>query len=122
KRQTEDRLKAGPDYGSGLAELDWHDSADSYIVTDELGTPVHPEWYSDEFARILRKAQLPKIRLHDARHTTFSLMEKAGVPVSVISKWAGHHDSAFTMRAYVHASEEDLEAGAETLARIYELG
>jgi hypothetical protein len=29
-------------------------------------------------------------------------MEKAGVPISIISKWAGHYDSSFTMKTYVH--------------------
>jgi len=36
------------------------------------------------------RAGLRKISLHDSRHTTLSLMEKAKVPISVISKWAGH--------------------------------
>jgi hypothetical protein len=25
-------------------------------------------------------------------------MEKAGVPISIISRWAGHYDAAFTMK------------------------
>ena len=29
------------------------------------GTPVHPEWYSDEFGRLLRRAGLRPITLHD---------------------------------------------------------
>ena len=53
------------------------------------------------------------------RHTTLSLMEKAGVPISIVSKWAGHYDAAFTMKTYVHASDEDLQQGARTLARIH---
>jgi hypothetical protein len=27
-------------------------------------------------------------------------MEHAGVPISIISKWAGHYDSAFTQKTY----------------------
>lgn len=38
-------------------------------------------------------------------------MEHAGVPISIISKWAGHYDSAFTQKTYVHASDEDLQRG-----------
>lgn len=94
---------------------------DVHVVTDELGTPVYPEWCADEFARLLRRAKLPRIRLHDSRHTTLSLMEKAGVPISVISKWAGHYDSAFTMKTYVHASDDDLVTGSETLGKLYKL-
>ena len=48
------------------------------MVTDEAGTPVHPEWYSDEFDRLLRRAGLRRITLQDSRHTTLTLMEHAG--------------------------------------------
>jgi integrase len=60
-------------------------------------------------------------RTHDSRHTALSLMEKARVPISVISKWAGHYDAAFTMKTYVHARDEDLKSGARTLARIHKI-
>ena len=73
--------------------------------------PVHPEWYSDEFGRLLKRTGLRRITLHDSRHTTLTLMEHAGVPISIVSKWAGHYDAAFTQRTYVHASDDDLEQG-----------
>jgi integrase len=91
------------------------------VVTDDLGIPLHPEAYSDEFTRLLKRAGLPKIRLHDSRHTTLSLMEKAGVPISIVSKWAGHYDAAFTMRTYVHASDDDLKQGGQALAKIHKI-
>jgi integrase len=47
-------------------------------------------------------------------------MEHAGVPISIISKWAGHYDSAFTQKTYVHASE-DLQRGQAALARIHKI-
>jgi integrase len=78
KRQGHESAVAGAAYGAGLAELDWYTEGDKYIVTDELGTPLHPESYSDEFTRMLKRAGLPRIRLHDSRHTTLSLLEKAG--------------------------------------------
>jgi len=31
-------------------------------------------------------------------------MEKAGVPISIVSKWAGHYDAAFTMTTSVNAT------------------
>jgi hypothetical protein len=68
---------------------------------------------------MLKRAGLPKIRLHDSRHTTLSLMEKAGVPISIISKWAGHYDSSFMMKTYVHASDDDLQQGPQALAKIH---
>jgi integrase len=58
---------------------------------------------------------------HPGGHTTLSLMEKAGVPISIISKWAGHYDSSFTMKTYVHASDEDLKQGRQALAKIHHI-
>jgi integrase len=66
-------------------------------------------------------AGLRRITLHDSRHTTLTLMEHAGVPISIISKWAGHYDSAFTQKTYVHASEDDLQRGQAALARIHKI-
>ena len=48
-------------------------------------------------------------------------MEHAGVPISIISKWVGHYDSAFTQKTYVHASEGDLQRGQAALARIHKI-
>jgi integrase len=120
KRQLDESIIAGAAYRSRLAELDWYQGGE-YVITDEAGTPVHPEWYSDEFGRLLRRAGLRRITLHDSRHTTLTLMEHAGVPISIISKWAGHYDSAFTQKTYVHASEEDLQRGQAALAKIHKI-
>ena len=120
KRQLDESTAAGTAYRPGLAGLDWYQGGE-YVITDEAGTPVHPEWYSDEFGRLLRRAGLRRITLHDSRHTTLTLMEHAGVPISIISKWAGHYDSAFTQKTYVHASDEDLQRGQAALARIHKI-
>jgi integrase len=120
KRQLDESAIAGAAYRSGLAGLDWYQGGE-YVVTDEVGTPVHPEWYSDEFGRLLRRVGLRRITLHDSRHTTLTLMEHAGVPISIVSKWAGHYDSAFTQKTYVHASDEDLQRGSAALAKIHKI-
>ncbi len=86
-RQTEERLAAGPAY----------DGSSGLVVVDELGQPWRPELYSDTFARPAASAGVPAIRLHDCRHTALSIMVDRGVPVSVVSAWAGHADPAFTL-------------------------
>jgi integrase len=110
-RQAAERLAAGEAYDRG-----------GYVAADELGRPVHPEWYTDEFHRVSAGAGVRRIRLHESRHTACSLMEKAGVPVSVISAWAGHYSAAFTMATYVHANADDLAAGRDALSAIYRTG
>ena len=60
KHQLADSAAAGTAYQAGLASLDWYQGGE-YLITDELGMPVHPEWYSDEFGRLLKRASLCRI-------------------------------------------------------------
>jgi integrase len=66
-RQAAERLAAGEAYERG-----------GYVAADELGRPVHPEWYTDEFHRVSDRAGVRRIRLHESRHTALTLMEHAG--------------------------------------------
>jgi integrase len=120
KRQASESADAGAAYQAGLDELDWYEGGE-YVITDQVGMPEHPEWYSDEFGRLLKRAGLRRITLHDSRHTTLTLMEHAGVPISIVSKWAGHYDSAFTQKTYVHATDQDLARGSTALAKIHKI-
>lgn len=40
---------------------------------------------------------------------------------SIISKWAGHYDSALTMKTYVHADDDVLKQGRQALAKIHRI-
>jgi integrase len=66
------------------------------------GTPIHPDYVSQCFERHLAKSSLPRIRLHDLRHTHATILLKAGVPVKVVSERLGHSSPAFTMTVYQH--------------------
>lgn len=61
-----------------------------------------PDLFSQTFDRHLAKSTLPRIRLHDLRHTHASILLKAGVPVKVVSERLGHSSPAFTMTVYQH--------------------
>jgi integrase len=104
--QAIEAMDAGPAYaGSG------------YVAADELGAPLHPERYSDEFARLCRAAGVPVIRLHDTRHTANSLLAAAGVPDHIRAAWCGH-TVAVNVATYTHARPEDLAVAAKALATL----
>ncbi|MGB9184311.1 MAG: tyrosine-type recombinase/integrase, partial [Solirubrobacteraceae bacterium] len=58
--------------------------------------------FSQSFERLIEKANLQRIRLHDLRHTHATVALKAGVPVKVISERLGHESPAFTLKQYAH--------------------
>jgi integrase len=87
-------------------------------VCDQAGRPYHPDTISDYWQAICAAAKVPKIRLHDARHTCGTLMHMQGVPIVVISAWLGHADPAFTMRTYVHHQDDALKVAAASLQQV----
>ncbi|MEI2833919.1 MAG: site-specific integrase [Acidimicrobiia bacterium] len=72
------------------------------VFAREDGTPIHPDSLSQSFERAIKRAQVPRIRLHDLRHTHATLAMQAGVPIKVISERLGHESPAFTMKQYAH--------------------
>jgi integrase len=106
KQQASERLAAGKAYRTN-----------GYVVCDELGAAVNPEWFSDEFHRVAASAGVPRIRLHDGRHTINSLMAAAGVPPHIRAAWCGHTE-AVNERTYTHARPEDLAVAGAALSRI----
>jgi integrase len=72
------------------------------VFTNNDGKPVHPHSISQTFERIANRAGVPRIRLHDVRHTHGTLLIKAGVPVKVVSERLGHGNPAFTIDTYQH--------------------
>lgn len=72
------------------------------VCRREDGSPVHPDLFSQAFEKLVRDSGLPRIRLHDLRHTHATIALRAGVPVKVISERLGHEDPSFTMKQYAH--------------------
>lgn len=63
----------------------------SYVDKDLVfarpdGQPTHPEHFSMAFDRRVARYKLPRIRLHDLRHTWATLALAAGVDVKIVSE------------------------------------
>jgi integrase len=61
-------------------------------------------------------AKLPRIRLHDLRHTHASLALAAGINPRVISERLGHATVSITLDTYSHAIPALQEEAAERIA------
>ncbi len=106
--QAQEQLRAGSAYDRG-----------GYIVTDELGHPYTPDWISHRFEQLQAATGLPRIRLHDCRHTAASLMLAAGVSTKVVSDLLGHSSPTITLTTYAHVMPGMAEqAGAQLSATL----
>jgi integrase len=107
REQNDERVEWGADY---------HDQ--DLVVAKENGEPIHPHTFSQSFERIIQRAGLRAIRLHDLRHTHASLALKAGVPVKVVSERLGHDSPAFTLKQYAHVLPGMQAEAARTVAAL----
>jgi integrase len=91
KQQLEDRLRAG---------ATWVDSGLVFTMPDGRGW--HPDVITRAFARLVQRSSLPRIRLHDLRHSHATHLLAAGANPRVTSERLGHASVAFTLDVYGH--------------------
>lgn len=85
------------------------------IFPSSVGSPGDPSNLRVDFLKTLDRAGLPKIRFHDLRHTTASLLLNHGVPVIVVSKMLGHADASITLKVYAHLYNDNLYEAAKVM-------
>jgi len=82
------------------------------------GRPLHPDTITALFHRHCAAAGLPRIRLHDVRHSYATAALKAGIPAKVISERLGHSTAAFTLQTYTHVIPGMDQDAADTVAKL----
>jgi len=65
-------------------------SPEDLVFSNTVGTPLSPAYVSRHFDRIVHRTELPRIRLHDLRHTSASLGLAGGETLLEVSKRLGH--------------------------------
>lgn len=94
-KQAADRLRAGQA---------WTESG--YVAVDALGRGIVPRTYSDRFGKLCVVAGVPRIKLHNVRHSLAQLMIERRIPLDVAAAILGHTLAVF-MTKYVRQSPRD---------------
>jgi len=77
---------------------------DDLIFTDATGDPLWGRQVTTrELRPLLRRAELPRIRFHDLRHTFATLQLAAGTNPKIVSEMLGHKEVYITLDRYSHA-------------------
>lgn len=98
--------KANQDEERALLGEKWRDPWGDLVFTSDTGGPIFISGLLAHFRGVLKRAELPKIRFHDLRHTAATLMLADGVPLVTVSKILGHSSPAVTANIYAHALDE----------------
>lgn len=105
RAQLEEKLRVGPEYSDlGL------------IFATEIGTPFSIGNVRRRFlAAVLRKAQLPAMRLYDLRHSSATLLLALGEHPKLVAERLGHSTTRLTLDTYSHVLPQMHRSSAERL-------
>jgi integrase len=114
KAQAEEHLAFGPAWktdGGVSVPAAW-------VVTEPNGAVIHPETLRRRWRVVARRAGVPEIPLHGARHSYAMLALGAGVRLDVVSRQLGHSSIATTANIYTHEDDEAAAQAAEMVAAV----
>ncbi|ATE53620.1 tyrosine-type recombinase/integrase [Actinosynnema pretiosum] len=92
------------DWGTGYRD-------DGRVFCWENGSAFHPDTVTERFNRLVDAAKVPRIRLHDVRHSYATIALRSGVHPKIVSSRLGHATVAFTLDTY-SADVPDLDRQA----------
>jgi len=105
-RQGQDRLLVGSA---------WIDTG--LVFTTAVGGLLHPRNIVRAFDLAVERAGVPRIRIHDLRHTAATVALREGVHPKLVQEMLGHANVAITLDTYSHASEDMHKVASERIGR-----
>ena len=82
-------------------------------------TQLRKPGITEQFGKLVDRARLPQIRLHDVRHTYGTMALRAEINPKIVSTRLGHATVAFTLDTYT-ADVPDLDrAAAEQITGLF---
>jgi len=90
--------------------------ADGYVFARPDGRPVTPEQITRQFIRLVRREDLPPIRLHDLWHGAATLALAAGADLKVIQAMLGHASIVLTADTDTSVLPDIARQTAEAIA------
>ena len=120
--KTDESERTIPLYDVAVAALETHRNSQSdefrklgipwrtsgRVFTSRLGTPLDPANVRRHFYAALERLKLPRVTVHELRHTAASVMAMQGIPVHVAQRILGHAKPSTTQDIYTHATDTDI--------------
>ena len=91
---------------------------DQYVFPSPNGGPISPDSVNNMLKRVLERADIPKVRFHDLRHTFATIALQNGVDIKTVSGMLGHFSAGFTLDTYAHVTTAAQKEAAQTMGNI----
>jgi integrase len=115
--------RAAQDAERELAGSEWQDEVavlngkplHGLVFAQPNGRPLDPRRDWQDWKDLLGDAGVRDARLHDARHTSASLLLAEGVPARVVMELLGHSQISLTLGTYSHVAPEVSRVAADRI-------
>jgi integrase len=98
-----------------LLKLGTRLSEDDLVVTHADGSIMQPIYISQQWARLIAKTPLARLRFHDLRHAHATHLLASGVHPKIASERLGHSKVSITLDLYSHVIPGMQEDAAATV-------
>ncbi len=89
-----------------LLMLGIRQNPDTIVCSRADGLPLQPRSLTHEFTRLIRRLKkLPRVRLHDLRHSHATQLLLAGVHPKIVQERLGHSTITTTLDLYSHVTD-----------------
>ncbi|WP_197223713.1 tyrosine-type recombinase/integrase [Lysinibacillus sphaericus] len=93
----------------------------TFLFSNDFGKPYRPDSISQWWDRFMKKnPYLPRIRFHDLRHTSATLLIHAGEHPKVIQSRLGHSNITTTMNTYGHLLQETDQRASSHFDKLFD--
>lgn len=96
----------------------WREGKHFLLLCHENGEPFNPSSMKNWWKRFLKRHNLRYIKIHALRHTMVTILMELGIPLSQISKRAGHSGIGITNDTYGHRVQTVDELATARLAEV----
>lgn len=112
KSQLENRIRKGDKWmGDKLGECS------DLVFTNDYGFPWEQSQVTRHFQALVKKAELPRMRFHDLRHSTATIHLLLGTPMKFVQELLGHSSMKMTSDLYSHIVPEIRRETAAAMDR-----
>lgn len=107
-RQLERRLLLGPSW----------DPTD-FVFTNETGGSLHVNTLTRKYEKLVSDARVRRIRFHDMRHTSATLLLSLGEHPKIVQERLGHASISMTLDRYSHVTKSMQQGAANAFDGLF---
>lgn len=96
----------------------WRDN--DLVFPNKYGSPISPDNFRERtYYKLLDQLELPRIKLHELRHSLATLLIENGVAVEVVSRMLGHSNIGVTVDVYSHLTTRAQRPATDVLNAVF---